>query len=232
MLNLSQILQRIRAGQIPDSWRVIRAQNQVRFVTMSAAIAFGFTFNVVFFGTGSIILYNSSHEQLGNNLIDAYTHYPFPAILTQVTIIGMVFLFRWWAIRARNAVFVMLPEGIVHYKRVDKHAGRYAKLIAYEQIQRMVLDVSRGSDYLQVKTATFDLTASDLGSLQEKEPVPDMLRRFEFQIFYRDGMRETWFPPQGYEKKPGEIAQWVLDDYRAFAIGKFHRRESRSAGTR
>lgn len=225
MIDASFILHQVQAEELHGTWRVIRPENQVRFITIGAAIAFTLSFNFCFIVVGTLILYNSSDEQFGNNLFDVYRHYPLPALFTQLVVILLSMFFRYRAINARDAIFLLLPEGIFHCKQLSNDTKRQMKFIAYKNIQRMTLDVSKGSDYLQMKVVSFDFKVSDPNSLQYKEKIPDGIKRFEFHFFYTNDAQETWFPPQAYERSCGEIAQWILNDYCAFALAELDKKE-------
>lgn len=228
MVDSSLILQHIQSEQISDTWHVMRPQRQVRIATIGGMIVFGLGFNLLFDEIGSSILSNMTKQQLGNTLVDAYIHYPLPAILTQLAAIWLTLLLRRYAITVQDAIFVLLPEGIFHCKRLSDENRRKIAYIEYQKIQRMVLEVSKGGDLVQRKVATFDLSPLDPSSLQENKTVPPIFGRFEFHFYDKDGTKTTWFPPQIY--RPGflgvaEIAQWVLDGYRAFALEQLSKRE-------
>lgn len=230
MVDSSRILQQIQAEQVPDIWRVIRPQNRVRFATIFSALLFGLLFTLFSVGFGAIILYNTSNQQLGNNPLDLYLHAPLLAIVAHVVAIGLTLwltlLLRHHAINLQDAVLVLLPAGIFHCKRLSDGNRRSMKFIEYKKIQRIVLKVSKGGDIVSIKVATVDLNALNPSSLQEKRPVPHIFGRFEFHFHYRNGTRATWVPPQGYERELHEIAQWVLDDYRAFALEEFNKQKN------
>ncbi len=230
MLDSSLIFQQIQAEQVPDTWRVLRPQNQVRFATFFSAILFGLLFNFFSVAFGSIIIYNTSNQQLGNNPLDLYLHAPLLAIVAHVAAIGLTLwltlLLRRHAINLQDAVLVLLPAGIFHGKRLSHENKQSMELIEYKNIQRIVLKVSKGGDTASIKVATFDLNVLDPSSLQERRPVPPIFGRFEFQFHYTNGTRATWFPPQGYESALHEIAQAVLTDYRAFALAELSKQKN------
>src|SRR5260370_4535748 len=228
MLDASQILQHIQTEQIPDTWRVIRPQNQVRFATVFSALVFGFLVNFFALMFGAIILYNTSNQQLGDNPLDLYLHPPLLAIMANMAAVGLTvlltLLLRNHAINLHDAVLLLLPAGIFQAKRLSDGNRRSTKFIAYKQIQRLMLKVSKGGDVVSLKVATVDLNALDPDSLRERKLVPHLFGRFEFHFYGTNGARTTWFPPQGYERDLHEIAQEIVHNYRLVALEQLSKR--------
>lgn len=211
-IDTPRILHQIQAGQIPDTWQVLRPRSQVRFATICGAIVFGLGLNFAYLIIGSIILYNTSNQQLGTNPLDIYIHDPLLALLPQLAAIWLTWLFRRRAAHLEDAVLVLLPEGIIQGKSWYDESKRELKVIDYQHIQNMVLKVSRSSELLDVRIATFDLN-----SPQERMTVPHIFGRFQFDISYKNGGKEIWYVPQLFGRL-SEIAQRVVDDYRAFVL--------------
>lgn len=230
MVNSSLILQQIQAEQVSDTWRVIRPRNQVRFVTIFSALTFGLLFNLFSVGFGATIIYNTSNQQFGNNPLDLYLQAPLLAIVAHLAAIGLTtwltLLLRRHGINLQDTVLVLLPEGILHGKRLSNGSRRTIQMIEYQRISRMVLKVSRGTEVIDLKLGIFEVNALDPRSLQKNIAVPPVFGRFEFHFHYTDGTRKTWFPPQVYERELHEIAQGVLNDYRAFALEELSKRQN------
>lgn len=234
MIDASLMLQQIQAEQVPDTWHVIRPKSQVRITTLLGPLLLGPLFTVFALGFADTILFNTSNQQFGNSLLDLYIHDPLLAIVAHLAAIGLTIwltrLLRRHAINLQDAVLVLLPTGIFHGKRLSDENKRSMKFIPYNTIQRIGLKVSKSGEIFDIpiekKIATFDLNACDPRSLQQREPVPPIFGRFEFHFYDKQGRKATWFPPQVYEKELHEIAQWVLNDYRAFVLQELSKREN------
>jgi len=218
MLDASKILQLIQAEQVPNTWHVIYPRIPVDITTIACALGVGVCYNLCFVIAGDGALYDSHPDHPVTNFFAAYTHYPQIAILVQLAVIGVTMLYRYVAMREKDAELALLPEGICQLTNMSKPLRRRMKLMGYDTIQQITLDVLNRSESRPKKIATVTLKAFDPGSLQQPQPVPTPVKRCEYHIFYRDGTSETWIPARGYEYCYAEIAEWIVADYCAFTL--------------
>lgn len=206
------MLDALHEDQIPETWHILRPERELWPISMMAAIGFAIACNLLYLVITIPIIYDTSHQQLGNNLLDVYTHYPyyFLAFLPQIATVGLALLFRHIAKNQKDAILVLTPEGIFECEHLNDANRRQITAIEYENIEEMILKVTRANTPF---STTIEIPSSPI-----EVTVPQIFGAFEFFIQYQDGTRKKWLPHQkfgfGYQ-----IAQWVVNDYHAYIRG-------------
>lgn len=197
-LDPQMLLTQIQAEKAPETWWVMRPKSQVRFVTIFGAILFGIGFNFLYVIIGTAVISLTAYQQVVNNPFDIYTLNPLLALLPQLATVGLILLMRNQAKHGQDSALVLLPEGIVHYKRLSNESKRKITMIEYRKTEKIVL---------LLRSTAFDIVADDLISHGI----------IVFEIHYQNGKKETWYPPLAFGHSR-EIAQWVIKTYRAFKL--------------
>lgn len=147
-MNSSRVLNLIQEGQIiPDKGEVFSPEK-----LPIAAIIFVFFYTLILSPAICIGYYSLflPHFLETSNIWSIYTNYPFLIIPPFILPFLLAYLVWFLEKRDRDAVLVLLPEGLIQYKPWSNERKRRATVIEYKELEKIILKTRLAGNILNI----------------------------------------------------------------------------------
>lgn len=190
MIDPEEVLKQVQHGHIPANWRVLRGKDS----RLPQAITIGVIACLLLF----FLLLLTVAGLFSRNL--PYIAVLIGAVCLAVGIVGGVI--AWFTVpHGRDALIVLLPDGLVQCSRYSTPARRTFKIIQYADLAR-----------IKLKTITSHLP----GSL---DTTYSYHTEYALDLTYADGSGEIWRMDEFYGH-PGDTARTILEAHTQYLRNK------------